>query len=162
MEVISNLQSRNFWEKNEIIEKNWKLCLLLCFILTLKSPITTEADDTHKYIFIFSGESKTIFHMNPLPSSRGFTWNIKPYFLQKIKVKKFWVSSAAIFLWKLKNYSTFLQRAEYALYSVEWGGGKNYLYEYCLPFTTIMGMNELNSLLSSTVQSNISLIHRFI
>ena len=33
--------------------------------------------------------------MNPL-LRRGFTWNIKPYFLRKIKIKKNKVSSAAI------------------------------------------------------------------
>ena len=40
--------------------------------LTLKAPITTVADDIHKYCFI----------------GRGFTWKIKPYFLRKIKIKK--------------------------------------------------------------------------
>ena len=70
-------------------------CLAGCFVLnsslTLKAPITTAADDIHKdlYFFIvFQRKLDLIFHVNPLPS-RGFTRNIKSYFLQKIKVKKY-------------------------------------------------------------------------
>ena len=42
-----------------------------------------------------------IIHMNSL-LGRGFTPNIMPYFLQKIKVKKIIVSSAAILLGALR------------------------------------------------------------
>ena len=42
-----------------------------------------------------------MFRVNPLPS-RGFTCNIKPYFLQKIKVKLIKVSCAAILLGALR------------------------------------------------------------
>ena len=36
-------------------------------VLTLKAPITTRADDIHKYFFIvFFRENKTMFQLNPL------------------------------------------------------------------------------------------------
>ena len=40
-----------------------------------------------------------MFQVNP---SRGFTWNIKPYFLWKIKSKNIKMMSAAIFVWHLR------------------------------------------------------------
>ena len=56
--------------------------------LTHKVPITTAADDIHKYFFIFyQRKQDLIFHVNPL-LGRGFTCNFKPYFLWKIKVNK--------------------------------------------------------------------------
>ena len=62
----------------------------------------TAADDIYKYFFIFFfRENKTLFHVNPL-IGRGFTWNIKPYFLRKIKIKNE-VFSAAIFVWRFKG-----------------------------------------------------------
>ena len=45
--------------------------------------------------------------MNPL-LGRGFTRNIKPYFLRKIQVKIIKVSSAAILLGALKVRSMFM------------------------------------------------------
>ena len=70
--------------------------------LTLKAPITTAADDIHKYFFIvFQRILDLMFQVNPL-LGRGFTWKIKPYFLRKIKVKKIKMSSAAIFFCALK------------------------------------------------------------
>ena len=42
-----------------------------------------------------------IFHVKPL-LGRGFPWNIIPYFLQKVEVKKNIVSSAAILLGTLR------------------------------------------------------------
>ena len=45
--------------------------------------------------------------MNPL-LGRGFTRNIKPYFLQKIKVKIIKVLSAAILLGALRVFSVML------------------------------------------------------
>ena len=48
--------------------------LLLCSSLTLKVPITTAADDIHKYFFIvfFSEKIRLDFQVNPL-LGRGFT-----------------------------------------------------------------------------------------
>ena len=64
----------------------WKHIIQFWY-LTLKAPITTAADDIHKYFFIvFQRKYDLMFQVNPL-QGRGFTWNIKPYFLQKIKVK---------------------------------------------------------------------------
>ena len=40
--------------------------------LTLKVPITTAADDIHKYFSLFFRENKTMFQMNHL-LGRGFT-----------------------------------------------------------------------------------------
>ena len=46
----------------------------------------TAADNIHKYFFIFFPEKIRLdISKNPLLE---FTWKIKPYFLQKIKVKK--------------------------------------------------------------------------
>ena len=57
------------------------------FQLTLKVPVTTAADDIHKYFFIvFQRKYDLIFQVNPL-LGRGFTSKIKAYFLRKIKVK---------------------------------------------------------------------------
>ena len=53
--------------------------------LTLKAPITTAADDIHKYFVLFFRENKTWCFKWIL--SRGFTWKIKLYFLRK-KSKK--------------------------------------------------------------------------
>ena len=39
------------------------------------------------FSLFFRKKKDLVFHMNPL-LGRGFTWNIKPYFLRKIKVKK--------------------------------------------------------------------------
>ena len=39
------------------------------------------------FFFFFQRKQDLIFHVNPL-LGRGFTWNIKPYFLRKIKEKK--------------------------------------------------------------------------
>ena len=47
----------------------------------------TAADDIHKYFSLFFREKKTMFQVNPL-LGRGITGKIKPYLLQKIKVKK--------------------------------------------------------------------------
>ena len=64
------------------------VCVWVVCILTLKAPITTAADDIHKYFFIvFQIKWDLMFQVNPL-LGRGFTWNIKPYFLRKVKVKK--------------------------------------------------------------------------
>ena len=52
-------------------------CIRITEVLTLKAPITTAADDIHKF-HCFSEKIRL---------GRGFTLNIKPYFLQKIKVK---------------------------------------------------------------------------
>ena len=42
-------------------------------LLTLKAPITTAADDIHKYFFIvFQGKEDLMFQVNPL-LGRGFT-----------------------------------------------------------------------------------------
>ena len=41
--------------------------------LTLKAPVTTAADDIHKYFFIvFQGKYDLMFQVNPL-LGRGFT-----------------------------------------------------------------------------------------
>ena len=56
-------------------------------ISTLKAPITTAADDIHKYFFIvFHRKKDLMFQVNPL-LARGFTLKIKSYFIRKIKVK---------------------------------------------------------------------------
>ena len=53
------------------------------FILTLKAPITTAADDIHKHFSLFFRENKTMFKVNPL-LDRGFT----SLFSSKDKSKK--------------------------------------------------------------------------
>ena len=46
---------------------------LKAFLLTLKAPITTAADDIHKYFFIvFQRKLYLMFQVNPL-LGRGFT-----------------------------------------------------------------------------------------
>ena len=55
--------------------------------LTLKAPVTTAADDIHKYFFIiFQRNQDLMFQVNPL-LGREFTRKIKSYSLRKIKVK---------------------------------------------------------------------------
>ena len=72
-----------------LVEMGIKMCRCKCLIqrLTFKAPITTAADNIHKYFFNVFQRKDLIFHVNPL-LGRGFTQNIKPYFLQNIKVKK--------------------------------------------------------------------------
>ena len=47
-----------------------RICLCVCVFvkaLTLKAPITTAADDTHKYFFhCFSEKNDLMFQVNPL------------------------------------------------------------------------------------------------
>ena len=53
------------------------------------------ADDILIFLLLSLEENKAwFFHVNPL-LSRGFTWNIKSYFLWKA-VKKYLISSAAV------------------------------------------------------------------
>ena len=55
--------------------------------LTLKAPVTSAADDIHKYFsIVFQRKQDVMFQVNPL-LDRGFTRKIKPYFLRNIKVK---------------------------------------------------------------------------
>ena len=62
----------------------------------LKAPTTKNpADDIIIFNFIFRGKPGLIFHVNPLPS-RGFSWNIKSYFLWKTMKKYLWMSSVAV------------------------------------------------------------------
>ena len=62
-----------------------------------------------------------IFHMNPLPD-RGFTGNILPYFLRKIKIKKINRESAKLFIlvccFKGSKYGSFGGQ-EHKKYTVE-------------------------------------------
>ena len=51
------------------------------------------------FLFVFLRKYHLMFQVNPL-LGRGFTWKIKPYFLQKINIKKNKMSSAAILVWR--------------------------------------------------------------
>ena len=65
-------------------EKTQIIIIILCWI-TLKVPITTAADNTFKCFFLwFFKENVLIFHVTHL-LGRRFTWNVKTYFLWKIK-----------------------------------------------------------------------------
>ena len=50
-------------------------------------PITMAADKILKFFFSFQRQWSQIFQMNHLPN-RQFTWNVKPDFLWKKKIKK--------------------------------------------------------------------------
>ena len=81
----SKTKGKTVW----ILMRGLIMIILTFWCLTLKAPVTTAADDIHKYFFIvFQRKQDLIFQVNPL-LGRGFTWKIKPYFLWKIKVKKF-------------------------------------------------------------------------
>ena len=70
-------------------------CLFVNFTFTLKVPITTAADDIRKYVLIVFSEKIRL----DISCESSDKWNIKPYFLRKIKLKKYIkVSSAAIFV----------------------------------------------------------------
>ena len=59
---------------------------LLITKLTLKVPIKKAGEDCFEYFFIVSQRKQDfIIHVNPLLGG-GFTWIIKSYFLQKVKV----------------------------------------------------------------------------
>ena len=51
--------------------------------------------------------STILVHVNPLPS-RGFTWNIKSYFLWKTMKKYLWMLSAAVVIGTLRVNKDFL------------------------------------------------------
>ena len=64
--------------------------------LTLKAPNKNCSRRHFKFLlFILQRKKGLIFHVNPLPS-RGFTWNIKSYFLWKTMKKCSRQSSAAV------------------------------------------------------------------
>ena len=61
----------------------------------LKCQTKIAADDILIFYFDLSKKIGLIFQMNPLPS-RGFTWNIKSYFLWKTMKKYLWMSAAVV------------------------------------------------------------------
>ena len=56
--------------------------------LTLKAPITTAADNIHKYFFHCFSEKIRLDFSSEFSARQRIHIKIKPYFLQKIKVKK--------------------------------------------------------------------------
>ena len=64
--------------------------------LTLKASNKNCSRQHFNFSLLSLEENKAwFFHVNPLPS-RGFTWNIKSYFLYKITKKYLWMLSAAV------------------------------------------------------------------
>ena len=57
------------------------------YTLTFKEPITTAADDIHKYVFIVFSEKIRLDVSSESSARQRIHIKIKPYFLQKIKVK---------------------------------------------------------------------------
>ena len=80
--------------------------------LTLKAPITTAADDIHKYFSFFSKKIRLGISCKSSARQR-IHMNFKPYFLRKIKVKKIKVSSSAILFGALRV----------KVYKLTFGGG---------------------------------------
>ena len=69
--------------------------------LTIKAPITTAADNIHKYFSFFSKKIRLDISCESSARQR-IHMHFKPYFLRKIKVKQIKVSSAAIFVRRFK------------------------------------------------------------
>ena len=68
-EVMGMLWKRMFHDN----KKSWRRVYKVRILLTLKAPITTAADDIHKYFFIVLQSKKDLmFQVNPL-LGRGFT-----------------------------------------------------------------------------------------
>ena len=73
--------------------------------LSLKVPNKNCSRWHFKFLLLSFKKNKAwFFHVNPL-LSRGFTWNIKSYFLWKTMKKYLWMSSTAVLIgaWRLKN-----------------------------------------------------------
>ena len=72
--------------------------IVYSFTLTLKAPDKNCSRQHFNFLLLSLEENKAwFFHVNPL-SSRGFTWNIKSYFLWKTMKKYLWMSSAAVLI----------------------------------------------------------------
>ena len=69
--------------------------------LTLKVPNKNLQQKTLIFFLSFEENKSWFFHVNLLPS-RGFTWNIKSYFLWKTMKKYLWISSAAVVIGALR------------------------------------------------------------
>ena len=71
------------------------------FLLTPKVPITTAADDIHKYLFIvFQKKLDLMFQVNP---RQRIHMKNQALFSSKDKSEKIKMSSAAIFVWHFKG-----------------------------------------------------------
>ena len=95
LDVIQFLTAKSFHFRNE------KLPLHMIF----KAPNKNCSRRQFYFLLLSFKENKAwFFHVNPLPS-RGFTWNIKSYFLWKTIKKYLWMSSAAVVIGALRvNY----------------------------------------------------------
>ena len=71
--------------------------------LTLKAPITTTADDIHKYFFIFISEKIKLDISCETSAGQRIYMKLQALFSLKNKSKKIKVSSAAIFVWRFKG-----------------------------------------------------------
>ena len=75
------------------------LSLLALRVLTLKAPITTAADDIHKYFSLFFTENKTYVSSESSAEQRIHMKN-QALFYSKGKIK---MLSAATFVWRFKG-----------------------------------------------------------
>ena len=69
-------------------------------LLTLKAPNKNCSRQHFYFCFFCLRKQGLMFHVNPLPS-RGFTWNIRSYFLCKT-MKCLWMSSTAVVIGALR------------------------------------------------------------
>ena len=71
--------------------------------LTLRAPVTTAADDIHKYIFHCFSEKIRLDVSSESSARQRIHMNNQALFSLKDKSQKIKMSSAAIFVWRFKG-----------------------------------------------------------
>ena len=72
-------------------------------VLTLKTPVTTAADDIHKYVFNVFSEKIRLDVSSESSARQRIHMKNQAIFSSKDKSKKIKILSAAIFVWRFKG-----------------------------------------------------------
>ena len=77
--------------------------MVMVFVLTFKAPITTEADDIHKYFSHCSSEKIRLDDSSESSARQRIHIKSQALFSSKDRSTKLKMSSAAIFVWRFKG-----------------------------------------------------------